>query len=102
MIEDALVAHAKAVSLRLEVLPGSKEPGIRGYDEWRKRVRVSLKEEARGGAANKELLRLVSDLFGVDRDRVGITEGIRSRRKTVTVHSVSVDEAIEALRREMR
>lgn len=99
MMEDALIAHAKAVSIRLEIAPRSKESGIEGYDEWRKRIRVSLKEEARGGAANKELLRLIGELFRVDRDRVKITEGLRSRRKTVTIEGIVVEDALRTLTR---
>jgi uncharacterized protein (TIGR00251 family) len=102
MVKDALVAHAKAVSIRLEVVPGSKESGIRGYDEWRKRVRVFLREQPRGGAANKEVLRLVSELFNVGQDCVSITEGLRSRRKTVTVESIGIDEALRTLKERMR
>ncbi|MEE8183535.1 MAG: DUF167 domain-containing protein [Thermoplasmata archaeon] len=99
MMEDALIAHAKAVSIRLEVVPRSKESGIQGYDEWRKRIRVSLKEEPRGGAANKELLRLIGELFRVDRDSVKITEGLRSRMKTVTIEGIVMEDALRTLSR---
>lgn len=99
MMEDALIAHAKAVSIRLEVLPRSKKSDILGYDEWRKRIRVSLREEPRGGAANREVLRLISELFEVDRDSVKITEGLRSRRKTVTVAGIGLEDALRTLTR---
>lgn len=99
MMEDALIAHAKAVSIRLEITPRSKESGIQGYDEWRKRIRVSLREEARGGAANKELLRMIGKLFEVDRDSIRITEGLRSRRKTVTVAGIGLEDALRTLTR---
>ncbi|MCJ2562985.1 MAG: DUF167 family protein [Candidatus Thermoplasmatota archaeon] len=99
MMEDALIAHAKAVSIRLEITPRSKESGIQGYDEWRKRIRVSLREEARGGAANKELLRMIGRLFEVDRDSIKITEGLRSRRKTVTVAGIGLEDALRTLTR---
>ncbi|MCK4456595.1 MAG: YggU family protein [Thermoplasmata archaeon] len=99
MMKDALIAHAKAVSIRLEITPRSKESGIQGYDEWRKRIRVSLREEARGGAANKELLRMIGKLFEVDRDSIKITEGLRSRRKTVTVAGIGLEDALRTLTR---
>ena len=102
MIEDALVTHAEAVSIRVEVVPGSKRSGISGFDDWRKRVKVSLRAAPRGGAANKELLMLVSELLAVERDRVRITEGLRSTRKTVTVEGIAAGEALRALRGVLR
>lgn len=101
-MEDALIAHAKAVSIRLDVHPQSKESAVLGYDEWRKRIRVSLRESPRAGAANEELIRLMSELFGVDRDRVRITKGLRSRRKTVVVEGIRKKDALESLSRELR
>ncbi|MFQ6128364.1 MAG: DUF167 domain-containing protein [Thermoplasmata archaeon] len=99
MIEDALIAHAKGVSIRLDVLPRSEKSAIPGYDEWRKRMRVSLKEKPHRGAANKELLRLMSEIFGVDRSSVKITEGLRSRRKTVLVEGIGMKDALETISR---
>lgn len=98
-MEEALTAHAKAVSVRLEVAPRSERSAILGFDEWRRRIKVSLKERPRGGAANKELLRLMSDLFGVSGSSVRITDGHRSRRKTVKVEGIGMKDALEALSR---
>ncbi|MFQ6106570.1 MAG: DUF167 domain-containing protein [Thermoplasmata archaeon] len=97
MMEEALIAHAKAVSVRLEVVPHSKESSVQGYDEWRKRIRVSLKQRPQGGAANRELVELMSDLFGVERGAVRITEGDHSRRKTIMVEGIAIETALEVL-----
>lgn len=98
-MKDALVVHAKAVSIRLEVMPGSKVTAITGYDEWRKRIKVSLREPPKGGAANRELLEILSETLNVGTESLRITEGLRSRRKTVVVERMNQADVLDRLKR---
>ncbi len=45
--------------LDIEVKPGSKNRGMRGFDPWRKRFVVNVRSPAQKGKANKEVVEVV-------------------------------------------
>ncbi len=90
-IEEAVSEGKDGAVVRIEVTPGSKKVGF-GYNEWRKAIEVKVRSPAQSGKANRELLKLLSDLFGY----AEIVSGEKSRLKTVKIGATK-REVIEKL-----
>lgn len=85
MVEKSKLAEALSESeggivLRIEVTPNSKKVAF-GYNEWRRAVEIKIKSPAKAGKANRELVEILSSLFG----GAEILGGEKSRLKTVKV-----------------
>lgn len=81
----------------IDVSPGSASRGIRGYDEWRKRIKISVKAQAKDGKANAELVSLLSEILGAVASNIQITSGHTSGRKRVLVKDISKELLMEKL-----
>ncbi len=90
-VEDAVMETREGTIIRVEVTPASKKVGF-GYNQWRKAVEVKVKSPAQSGKANRELLKLMSNLFG----QAEIISGEKSRLKTIKVDAKR-SEVIEKL-----
>lgn len=86
-----------SVRLDLFVEPGASVQTIGPYDPWRQRIKARVTAPASGGKANEELVRMLSDTFGVPPGSVRITRGATTRRKTVQILDVSLDAVTDAL-----
>jgi uncharacterized protein (TIGR00251 family) len=69
------------VLLHLHVVPGAARTEIAGLHGDRLKIRV--RAPAADGAANRELLRFLADLFEVGPSYLEIVRGASDRRKTV-------------------
>ncbi len=69
--------------LRLYVTPNAREAGVVRVSEDYFEVRVD--ERAAGGRANKRLLEILAEHFKVQKSRISIVKGTRSRNKIVQV-----------------
>jgi uncharacterized protein (TIGR00251 family) len=79
--------------LHLHVVPGASRTELAGLHGDRLKVRV--KARATEGAANRELLRFLADLFGLAPSALEIVRGTTDRRKTVRLPSgVDVSAAL--------
>jgi uncharacterized protein (TIGR00251 family) len=72
---------ANGVLLHVHVVPGATRTEIAGLHGDRLKIRV--KAAAAEGAANRELLRFLADLFEVGPSYLEIVRGASDRRKTV-------------------
>ena len=72
---------AEGLLLHLHVVPGARKTEIAGLHDGRLKVRV--RAPAVEGAANRELLRFIADLFEVGPSHLEIVRGLNDRRKTV-------------------
>ena len=86
-----------AVCLDLYVNPGSSAPALGPYDPWRQRIHANVEAPASAGKANKELIGMLADLAGVPKGNVHILRGATTRRKTVRLEGVDIDEVTGAL-----
>ncbi len=68
--------------LRVFVHPNSKVEKVERRDGY---VEVWIREPARKGKANKRLVEIVAEHFGVRRSKVRIVEGFTSREKVLEV-----------------
>ena len=71
----------RGVLLHLHVVPGATKTEIAGIHGDQLKIRV--KSAAKEGAANRELLRFLADLFEVGPSYLEIVRGATDRRKTV-------------------
>lgn len=91
---DAVQAKGDGVCLLLEASPGAGHARFPdGYNPWRKRLGVRVKEPARDGRANQAVLDLIADFFGVGAQQVTLESGATDSRKLVLVHGVTATEA---------
>ena len=72
---------SQGILLHLHVVPGATRTEIAGIHDDRLKVRVRAR--AAEGAANRELLRFLADLFEVGPSYLEIVRGASDRHKTV-------------------
>ena len=92
-----MIESDDGVYLDIEVTPGSSSQGIRGYDEWRKRVKVAVRAEARDGKANSAVITLFCELFQVTNGRVSIISGHTSGQKRIFIEGIDQNTVIKIL-----
>ena len=71
--------------IRVRVTPNARRPNITQMGEGVFEVRVDARAE--GGKANKRLVEILSEHFGVPKSKISIVRGAKSRDKTVEVRS---------------
>ncbi len=84
------------VEIRIKVSPRSSKSEVVGISD--DRLRIKLNSPPVDGAANKELIKLLSKIFGVAKSSLELVRGDKSRLKTVLVRGKSADEIKELLR----
>ena len=67
--------------IKVHVTPNSKLPQVTRLDESSYDVRVDAK--ATGGKANRQLLEILSNHFGVPKSGIFLIRGAKSRDKTI-------------------
>jgi len=79
-----------SVELRVRVIPRASTSGIAGTRDGALLVRLNSPPVE--GAANSELIQLISDALGVPKRSIAIVSGQRSRSKRIVVHDVTMDD----------
>ena len=96
--ENAIKSTGDDTIIDLDVTPGSKSTEVpSGYDEWRNRIRARLAVKAVGGKANKQLIKELSGIFGINQSLVRLS-GETSTKKSVKLIGVAREDVIYALR----
>ena len=98
-MEEVIRKYKDGVAIDIEVSPNSKREEIRGFNPWRKRIIVAMKEKPEKFKVNKELISFFSSLFSVPQDRVAIVAGEKNPHKTIYVEGVDVDTARDIIGR---
>ena len=83
-----------AVLLEIEVQPASSRQGIIGFNEWRSRIQVAVKADAKKGKANHAVCNVLSKIFS---STVCVVSGHTTRNKKVSVEGLSSEELISIL-----
>jgi len=89
------------VLLDIEVQPGSSAQGITGINAWRSRLSVAVKAEARQGQANQAALHVLAAHLHHPPSSLQVTSGHTSRRKSIRIDGLSIDEVIARLESSM-
>jgi uncharacterized protein (TIGR00251 family) len=89
----AIRPKGESTHIDIAVSPNAKSTGVKGFDPWRKRIMVEVKERPLQNRANREIVDFFSKLFNAD---VKIVSGARSSQKTLEIH-IQADEVRRAL-----
>ncbi len=90
---DAIRPKGESTLVDIAVTSGARSTGVKGFDQWRERILLDVKERPVKNRANREIIDFFSKLFNSD---VKIVSGAKSSQKTLEV-PVSVDMVKEAL-----
>ena len=81
----------------IEVQPNSMRSGLLDYNEWRDVIRIAVKANAQKGAANREVIQVLSVALGLTTTSVEIISGLTTRRKRVCVTGMTIDSLLTRL-----
>jgi hypothetical protein len=95
---DAIRKTASGIAIEVMVTPNASNPGLSGYNPWRKRLEFRVAAEAKRYRANGELRRQVADILGISMKAVSIARGERAHEKTVEVEGVDRADALAVIR----
>ena len=73
------------VLLSVTVNPGAKQTGLVEYDQWTKRLKISVKARSEGGKANYALIHAIAEILQIPTEDLQIVSGLKSRKKKVKV-----------------
>ena len=91
---NAISSIDNDVFIDIEVSPNSNKFQISGFNEWRNRFEIRIKQVPQKDKANKEIVKELSKLFNGD---VSISKSEKSSQKTIICHNISVEEILEKL-----
>jgi uncharacterized protein (TIGR00251 family) len=77
----------KGVTLKVKVEPRSSRKGISGVVG--DAIKIKLNAPPVGGAANEELIEVLSEEFGIKKTSIRILRGMSSRNKVVEIEGVT-------------
>lgn len=86
-----------ALLMEVEIQPGASKQGITGFNEWRSRLVIAVKAEARQGQANRAVVHVVAQQFHVNNAHVAVVTGHRSRKKRLRIESLALDDLLVRL-----
>jgi hypothetical protein len=77
----------KGVTLKIKMEPRSSRKGISGVVG--DAIKIKVNAPPVGGAANEELIEVLSEEFGIKKTSIKILRGISSRNKVVEIEGVT-------------
>ena len=93
----AIRKKGNGVLIDIIVSPNSKREGIKGYDKWRDRIVVDMKEKPAKFKVNRELISFFSSLFSIPKNSVRIVAGEKNPLKTIFLEGTNEKRAKEIL-----
>ena len=88
----AIIQHGISgeIYLSIEVQPGATKSGLKGVNKWRGRLQVTVNSQPKRGAANEEVIQVLSDTLGIKKSNLSIVNGATSRQKNVKIENVKL------------
>lgn len=83
----------------IDVTVSTNKPknSFKGYNKWRKRIRIDIKEEAKQNKANKELKKFLSNFFSIPQKKITITKGTTENQKTIALGDINKKRVLSRL-----
>lgn len=91
---NAISSIDNNVFIDIEVSPNSNNFQISGFNEWRNRFEIRIKQVPQKGKANKEIVKELSKIFNCE---VSISKGEKSSQKTIVCYNVSSEDILKKL-----
>ena len=88
--------------LDIEVSPNSETSRISGVNQWRKKLRIDISKPAVNGMANEELIRFISEKFGIKRSHCELISGHKSKHKSIMLSGIDADDIIHIVNQEVK
>jgi hypothetical protein len=95
----AVTEDATGAILALEVTPSRGRAGLSGYDPWRRSLRCTVRSPPTQGRANREVVEVLAQAFGIPAGSVQIISGATKSRKRVKVEGMTREAVLERLGR---
>ncbi|MBS3782334.1 MAG: YggU family protein [Candidatus Thermoplasmatota archaeon] len=98
-LSECIEMSDEGIYLDIKVSPDSSSTEICGVNPWRNQVKISVKETAVHGEANKALVRLFADLLEISKKRINIVRGKTTKNKRMYFGGVDKTELIDKIER---
>ena len=89
-----ITEKAGNVAFLVQVLPRSPQCKLVGFQGDFLKIKITAPPV--DGRANGECIRFLADVFGVKKDRVQITGGLKTKKKTITIQGLTRED-VEAV-----
>jgi uncharacterized protein len=97
-ISGALSETADGTVLAIEVSAGSKKAQFpAGYNPWREAVGCHVHAPPHEGKANRDVVSVIAEGFGIPSNRVQIVSGSRSSYKKVLIAGIGMESVKDYL-----
>lgn len=95
---NAIARGKDGVLIKIHVIPGSSKSVFpSGYNEWKKRVEIKVKAEAKENKANIEVVKTIAEYFDHPAKNILIIHGQKSRDKTVAIKQINVSDTCKKI-----
>lgn len=92
--DDEIRGELPVARIRVKVVPSSSRNKICGW--YGKQMKIKVQAPPEGGRANKAVLELIGETFGVKKSDVRLVSGTRSPEKVIEIRGLS-EEALEGM-----
>ncbi|MCD6384189.1 DUF167 domain-containing protein [Candidatus Sumerlaeota bacterium] len=94
---EFIQARRDGVLLRVRVHPTARQTGLKGRVGNMLKVDVAAKAE--GGAANKELITYLARFLRIEKHRISILRGEKSRNKIILISDADINDLKEKFKK---
>ena len=95
---NAITRGKDGILLKIHVIPGSpKSVFPSGYNEWKKRIEIKVKAEAKENKANIEVIKTMAEYFDHPAKEIFIVQGQKSRDKTIVIKQMNVGDVCKKI-----
>jgi uncharacterized protein len=94
-----LRSHNFGVTLAVHATPGARKTAVLKDSGRNGRLEVKVAAPPDKGRANKAVIEVLAELFGIPRSRISIIRGASSRDKVLLLEGMEMQEAIQACSR---
>ncbi|MFQ3344299.1 MAG: DUF167 domain-containing protein [Candidatus Poseidoniales archaeon] len=88
MSKEWISQHGTDVSIEVVIQPSSSRSEIKDLESWRGKIKISLISRPINGAANSELINLISKKLSIPKNRIILSKGLTNRRKTIKIKNI--------------
>jgi len=89
----AMYSSDNEVKLKLHIMPHSSESRFpSGYNRWRQCLEAKVRNKAKDGKANFELINLISQFFHISPKNIQIIAGMKSKEKLIAIRTCDYEK----------
>lgn len=85
-----------STTIVIQVQPGASQNKITGFENGVWHLRIAAPPVK--GKANRELIKFLSGILGVGRNKLTIERGLTGRRKVIAIRDIRQDQVVDTLK----